>query len=57
MSLFHTTGGCAIGGKRVPKRVLFGHMDGNAAGFRGRAQKQWADYVREDLQFAWLSLN
>ena len=41
---------------RLPKRVLFGHMDGNAAGFRGRAQKQWADYVREDLQFAGLSL-
>ena len=42
---------------RLPKRVLFGHMDGNAVGFRGRAQKQWADYVREDLQFAGLSLN
>ena len=31
---------------RLPKRVLFGHMDGTAAGIRGRAQKPWADYVR-----------
>ena len=32
---------------------LFGHMDGS--GVRGRSQKQWVDYVREDLQFAELS--
>ena len=38
---------------RLPKRVLFGHMDGTAARFRGTggALKQWVDYVREDLQF------
>ena len=39
------------------QRVLFGHMDGTAAGIRGGAQKPWADYVREDLQSAGLSLN
>ena len=35
-------------------RVLFRHMDGS--GVRGRSQKQWVDYVREDLQFAELSI-
>ena len=30
---------------RLPKRVLFGHVDGTAARFRGRALKQWLDYV------------
>ena len=39
--------------ERLPKRVLFGHMDGS--GVRGNSQKQWVDYVREDLQFAGLS--
>ena len=39
--------------ERLPKRVLFGHMDGS--GVRGKSQKQWVDYVREDLQFAGLS--
>ena len=29
--------------ERLPKRVLFGHMDGS--GVRGRSQKQWVDYV------------
>ena len=43
--------------ERLPKIVLFGHMDGIASGLRGRARKQWVDYVREDLQFADLSLN
>ena len=38
--------------ERLPKRVLFGHMDGS--GVRGKSQKQWVDYVREDLQFAGL---
>ena len=42
---------------RLPKRVLFGHMDGTTARYRGRALKQWVVYVREDLQFAGLSLN
>ena len=42
---------------RLPKRVLFGHMDGTASGLRGRARKQWMDYVREDLRSAGLSLN
>ena len=37
---------------RLPKRVLCGHMDGTASGLRGRARKQWVDYVREDLQSA-----
>ncbi len=32
----------------LPKKVLFGHMDGS--GVRGKSQKQWVDYVREDLQ-------
>ena len=41
-------------GERLPKRVLFGHMDGS--GVRGRSQKQWVDYVREDLHFAELSI-
>ena len=40
--------------ERLPKRVLFGHMDGS--GLRGRSQKQWMDYVREDLHFAGLSI-
>ena len=43
--------------ERLPKRVLFGHMDGS--GLRGRSQKQWVatmDYVREDLHFAELSI-
>ena len=35
--------------ERLPKRVLFGHMDGS--GVRGRSQKQWVENVREDLQF------
>ena len=39
--------------ERLPKRVLFGRMDGS--GVRGRSQKQWVNYVREDLQFAGLS--
>ena len=39
---------------QLPKRVLFGHMDGSRV--RGRSQKQWVDYVREDLQFAELSI-
>ena len=39
---------------RLPKRVLFGHMDGS--GVRGRSQKQWVDFVREDLHSAGLSL-
>ena len=39
--------------ERLPKRVLFGHTDGS--GVRGKSQKQWVDYVREDLQFAGLS--
>ena len=39
--------------ERLPKRVLFGHMDGS--GLRGKSQKQWVDYVREDLQIAGLS--
>ena len=40
--------------ERLPKRVLFGHMDGS--GVRGKSQKQWVDYVSEDMQFAGLSL-
>ena len=40
--------------ERLPKKVLFGHMDGS--GVRGRSQKQWVDYVREDLHLAGLSL-
>ena len=35
----------------LPKRALFGHMDGS--GVRGRRQKQWVhhmNYVRADLQ-------
>ncbi len=39
---------------RLPKRVLFGHMDGS--GLRGNGQKHWVDYVKEDLHFARLSL-
>lgn len=39
--------------ERLPKNVLFGHMDGS--GLRGYSQKQWVDYVREDLQIAGLS--
>ena len=39
--------------ERLPKRVLFGHMGGS--GVRGKSQKEWVDYVREDLQFAGLS--
>ena len=39
--------------ERLPKRVLFGHMDGS--GLRGKSQKQWVNYVREDLQIAGLS--
>ena len=42
---------------RLPRRVLFGHMDGIAVGSRGKAQQQWVDYARDDLQFAGLSLN
>ena len=42
---------------RLPKRVLFGHMDGTAAGAGGRALKQWVDYTREDMQLVGLSLN
>ena len=38
--------------ERLPKRVLFGHMDGS--GLRGKSQKQWVDYVREDLHYAGL---
>ena len=34
--------------ERLPKRMLFGHMDGS--GVRGRSLKQWIDYVREGLQ-------
>ena len=37
--------------ERLPKRVLFGHMDG----FVLRGKSQWVDYVREDLQIAGLS--
>ena len=40
--------------KRLPKRVLFGHMDGS--GVRGKSQKQWVDYVRKHLQVAGLSI-
>ena len=40
--------------ERLPKRVLFGHMNGS--GVRGKSQKRWVGYVREDLQFAGLSL-
>ena len=40
--------------ERLPKRVLFGHMDGS--GVRGSSQEQWVDYVREDLHFAELSI-
>ena len=39
--------------ERLPKRVLFGHMDGS--GLRGKSQQQWVDYVGEDLQIAGLS--
>ena len=39
---------------RLPNKVLFGHMDGTAAGFRVRAKKQWVDYIKEDVQFAGL---
>ena len=31
--------------ERLPKRVLFGHMDGS--GVRGRSQKRRVDYVRK----------
>ena len=31
---------------RLPKRVLFGHMDGTTVGLRGRAQKQRVEYVK-----------
>jgi hypothetical protein len=39
--------------ERLPKTVLFGHMDGS--GRRGNSQKQCVDYVMEDLQTAGLS--
>ena len=39
--------------KRLPTRMLFGHMDGS--GVRGRSQKQWLDYVKNELQFIRLS--
>ena len=39
--------------ERLQKRVLFRHMDGS--GLRVKNQKQWVDYVREDLQIAGLS--
>ena len=34
--------------ERLPKRVLFGHMDGSGVRGRTRSQKQWVDYVRDD---------
>ena len=40
--------------ERLPERVLFEYMVGS--GVRGRSQKQWVDSVREDLQFAELSI-
>ena len=40
--------------ERLPKKVLFGHMNGS--GVRGRSQRQWVDFVREDLHLAGLSL-
>ena len=40
--------------ERLPKRIaLFGHIDGS--GMRGRSQKQWVDYVKEDLQLVGFS--
>ena len=36
--------------ERLPKRVLFGHMDGS--GMRGKGQKIWVSSVREGLQLA-----
>ena len=41
-------------GERLPKRALSGHMDGSGVG--GKSQKQLMDSVREDLQFAGLSI-
>ena len=43
--------------ERLPKRVLYGHM--NDSGVRGKSQKQWVGYVRdllEDLRLAGLSI-
>ena len=40
---------------RLPKTMLFSHMDGSD--LRGRAQKQWVDYVREVLHITGLSHN
>ena len=46
--------------ERLPKRVLLDIWMAlectPASHVRGRSQKQWVDYVREDLQFAELSL-
>ena len=39
--------------ERLPKRVLFGHMNGSDR--RGNSHQQWVDYVREDLQIVGLS--
>ena len=39
--------------ERLPKRVLSGHVNGS--GLRGKSQKQWVDYIREDLHIAGLS--
>ena len=36
---------------RLPKRLLFGHMNGTAVKLRGRARKKWVDCIG-DLQFA-----
>ena len=31
---------------RLPKRVLFALMGGTAVGLRGKARKQWVDYIQ-----------
>ena len=43
-----------MGFHSVPKKVLFGHMDGSRV--RGKSQKQWMVYVRVVLYLAGLSL-
>ena len=39
-----------MSGRWLPKRIMFGNLEGAVRRERGRKEKGWTDYVRSDIR-------
>ena len=39
-----------MSGGRLPKRIVFGNLEGAVRGGRGRKEKEWTDCVQSDIR-------